>query len=209
MTAENSQARLRRAMAALGIHDLRSNPSQSDVIDLYVITRHDATEIKVALHRAPVNLYAAQVGFLRAERLDGVDEFSESTCEAALNRLRRKTGSDLWSPYVVLESNLAESLQGLGLGAWMYGEATRLAGLHGEALTASTCFGGQTSLAASMVWLGASFRRVAHVEDMAAVWKGGAEMTVPAGVRLRPYGAWKDDASMPPTGSISSVSARA
>ena len=136
-----------------------------------------------------------------------MDESSESSCDAALDRLRRKTGADLWSPYVVLESNLAEALQGLGMGAWMYGEATRLAGLCGEALTASTCFGGQTSLAASMVWLGASFRRVAHVEDMAAVWKGGAEMTVPAGVRLRPYGAWKDNAPRPPASSISSTSA--
>ena len=76
MTSEGSQARLRRAMAVLGIHALRSNPSQDDVVDLYVVTRHDASEIKVALHRAPVNLYVAWYD----SQQSGRSAHSPSTC---------------------------------------------------------------------------------------------------------------------------------
>jgi len=190
---EPTERLLREAMAAAGPPRARDNPGARRRLDLYFIVRHDAGEITVRLYREPKDLYAAEVGFLRAERL----EESPGACGPAIARLRRLSGAPLRAPYVVVESNVAEDLRGSGLGTWMYAEASRVAAATGEALVASACAGGQTSTAATLLWLGDSLRRVAHVDGMVAVWRGGEGNPSPPGIRLRPYGAWTDRAETP------------
>jgi hypothetical protein len=183
-----SERLLREAMEAAPL-GARDNPGIRRRLDLYFVVRHDTGEITVRLYREPKDLYAAQVGFVRAERLE---ESPDGSCGAALARLRRLSGAPLLAPYVIVESNVAEDLRGSRLGTWMYAEASRVAAGRGEAIMSSACAGGQTSTAASMLWLGDSLRRVALVDGMVAVWKGGEDNPAPPGVRLRPYGAWAD-----------------
>jgi GNAT superfamily N-acetyltransferase len=173
-----------------GVTILAARANPGNVVTLYVQRRRDADGVTVVLYDSLRRAhYLDHVGILRAERMLPGDRLG-GDCVRAIEDLAQASGVRPARPYVVVESDLADGLRGRGLGAWMYGEATRLAWFQARApVTADACTtDGETSPDAGRVWDGKFLREVARVQSTVALWRPERRATpAPPGIRIREH----------------------